>query len=129
MVCLDTDILVGYLRGNPDARRAFESFEFRNTSLCTTVVSACELYEGARLMKDPVSASAGVSQLLTSLEIFGVTLSTAEEFGRWKAHLQRKGQNLEDFDVLIAAIALHHNQELVTRNVRHFNRIPSLRII
>jgi len=31
-----------------------------------------------------------------------------------------------DFDILIAATALHHDLTLVTRNRRHFERIPNL---
>jgi len=33
-----------------------------------------------------------------------------------------------DADIMIAATAIYHNLELVTRNVQHFHRIPHLRI-
>jgi predicted nucleic acid-binding protein len=40
----------------------------------------------------------------------------------------RPGQLIGDFDTLIAATALHYDLILTTRNVRHFQRIPELRL-
>ena len=42
--------------------------------------------------------------------------------------LRRKGQLIEDTDLLMATIALAHDLTLLTANVRHFVRIESLRI-
>jgi len=42
------------------------------------------------------------------------------------AHLERKGQPIESADIFIAATALAHNLILVTRNQRHFERVPGL---
>ena len=44
------------------------------------------------------------------------------------ADLRGKGQLIEDADLLMAAIALAHDLTLLTANVRHFQRIESLRI-
>ena len=51
-----------------------------------------------------------------------------EKFGSLKVELERGGQRLEDFDLMIAAAALSLNLRLVTNNTRHFNRIPGLSI-
>jgi predicted nucleic acid-binding protein len=45
-----------------------------------------------------------------------------------RAYLRRQGQLIEDFDILIAATALHHDLTLLTFNVRHFQRVPDLQI-
>lgn len=44
------------------------------------------------------------------------------------ADLRRKGTPLEDADLLAAGIALAHDAVLVTRNLRHFERIDGLRL-
>jgi len=44
------------------------------------------------------------------------------------ADLSKRGQLIEDADILIAATALEHNLTLVTNNEKHFARIPSLTI-
>jgi tRNA(fMet)-specific endonuclease VapC len=42
------------------------------------------------------------------------------------AVLRRRGERIEDADVLIAATALVHGLALVTENARHFKRIEGL---
>ncbi len=44
------------------------------------------------------------------------------------AFLHQEGQLISDADILIAATALEHNLVMVTENVDHFRRIPSLTI-
>jgi predicted nucleic acid-binding protein len=53
-----------------------------------------------------------------------------ELFGRERFRLRRAGQAVPDFDLLVAATALHHDLTLLTRNLRHFTpaRFPTLRI-
>ena len=49
-----------------------------------------------------------------------------EQFARIRARLRRQGQLIPDLDLLIAATAVTHGLTLVTRNRRHFERIPEL---
>jgi len=42
--------------------------------------------------------------------------------------LERKGNIIEDMDILIAATTLSFNLILVTNNVKHFEKIKDLRI-
>ncbi len=44
------------------------------------------------------------------------------------ADLRRKGTPLEDADILVAGTALAHDAVLVTRNLKHFERIEGLRL-
>jgi predicted nucleic acid-binding protein len=41
---------------------------------------------------------------------------------------RKQGLRLADADLQIAATALRHNLEVVTGNVRHFERIPNLQL-
>jgi predicted nucleic acid-binding protein len=49
-------------------------------------------------------------------------------FARIRGDLRRQGQSIGDLDLLIAATAIHHDLTLVTRNVRHYARIPDLKL-
>ena len=49
-----------------------------------------------------------------------------EIFGQTRSELRRRGQLIPDLDLLIAATAVHHELILMTRNVRHFARVPDL---
>jgi predicted nucleic acid-binding protein len=55
-------------------------------------------------------------------------LDVARVYGATQARLENEGRVLADADLQIAATALHHDLELVTGNLRHFRRIPGLRI-
>jgi tRNA(fMet)-specific endonuclease VapC len=56
------------------------------------------------------------------------TDDVSDRFGEIKAHLQRVGSPIEDFDVAIAAHALSVDAVLVSSNVRHMTRVPGLRV-
>jgi tRNA(fMet)-specific endonuclease VapC len=56
------------------------------------------------------------------------TDDVSRTYGRVKATLERQGARIEDFDAAIAAHALALDATLVTANVDHMARIPSLRI-
>ena len=42
--------------------------------------------------------------------------------------LDRKGEKIEDFDLLIAATALSLNYVLVTNNTKHYKRLEGLQL-
>ncbi len=49
-------------------------------------------------------------------------------FARIRSELRQRGQLIGDADILIAAAAIEHDLMLLTRNRRHFERIPDLTI-
>jgi tRNA(fMet)-specific endonuclease VapC len=51
-----------------------------------------------------------------------------ERFAGIRADLRRRGQIISDFDILLAATALHYDLTVLSRNIRHFNRIPDLKL-
>jgi tRNA(fMet)-specific endonuclease VapC len=54
--------------------------------------------------------------------------AVSQMFGRIKATLERRGTRIEDFDAAIAAHALALDATLVTADVEHMIRVPSLHI-
>ena len=68
------------------------------------------------------------ARVLPALRVVPFDVEAARKFGELKAALEAKGTPLADADLQIAAIALVGGHELVTGNVRHFSRVPGLRI-
>ncbi|MBI2446076.1 type II toxin-antitoxin system VapC family toxin [Candidatus Micrarchaeota archaeon] len=128
MVCLDTDLLIGFMRRKPDAVAFLQQLEKSGEPLMTTIISACELFEGAFSVDDSPHAQDEVMAVLDRLTVLPLGLDSSRQFGFLSSSLAGSGKMLEDFDVLIAAIALEHGQTLVTRNRKHFDRIPGLKI-
>ena len=67
-------------------------------------------------------------RVLAAVTALPFDVSVARVFGKVRAHLEETGSILPDVDLQIAATALYHDLELVTGNVRHFQRIPHLRL-
>jgi toxin FitB len=108
---VDTDVFVDHLRG---VRR----LEIPSRKLLSySVVTRCELLAGKG------GEEKAIRQLLEPLQEFLIDRSTAERAGRLRRHVE-----IRTPDALIAATALEQRLTLVTRNVRHFQRVPGLRL-
>lgn len=66
--------------------------------------------------------------MLPSVSALAYDVATARVYGEVRAHLEAAGRIVADADLQIAATALRHDLELVTGNLRHFTRVPGLRI-
>jgi predicted nucleic acid-binding protein len=106
---LDTDVLVDVLRG---ARRLMVT----GHRVAYSVITRAELFSGRAKDEEDVRI------LLSPFREVDVDAAIAEHAGR----LARS--RVEMSDALIAATALEHGLELVTRNVRDFKGIAGLRL-
>jgi len=119
----DTDVLIDFLRDRGDSARRIE-LELKTGRLCTTSITAFELWVGA---KSPQEKDA-VETLLAALTIIPLDASAAKLGGDVHRALEDKGSTIGMDDSLIAGICLHKQDILITRNKKHFSRVPSLKI-
>lgn len=131
MACLDTTLLVDLLgrsgaRGRRAAQRAIAKLAADNEPLCTTRLNAAELWIGVFRSNQPAADAALVERLLADLTVIEFDDAAARVFGRITAEIQRAGQPIGDMDALIAAVAVANGERIITRNVRHYARIPGL---
>jgi tRNA(fMet)-specific endonuclease VapC len=124
MACLDTDFLVAYLRKDPRAKSKLEQLESLQEPLHTTTINAFELYKGAFKAKDTQRELARVDALL---DVFFM-LTLDRDSARTAGALYDKSNLIGESDMLIASIALAINQTVITRNKRHFERVPGLQV-
>jgi len=126
MYLIDTDVLVHLLRGNSTVIHAMaaNADDFKAIS----VVSFGELIYGCSKSDHPAENIAKVHHIAANFPIIPVSEPIMERYGVMKADLVKQGQRLEDFDLVIAATALHLGYTFVTGNIRHFSRVPGLRI-
>lgn len=93
----------------------------------TSAVVVAELYKGAfGSGRATVHVSNIETRVLPSLTILPFDIAVARVYGQIESTLRKGGRPLADADLQIAATALHHGLELVTGNVRHFERVPGL---
>ena len=120
-VLVDTDILIDHLRGQEKAKEYLKEMENGKVSGVISVITEAELAAGES-MKD-ILVEMKVRRLVRILEKVEVTSEIA-----WKAGELRRDFKCRLMDALIAATALKLNLKLVTRNVRHYEKIKGLEI-
>ncbi|MBX2972135.1 MAG: PIN domain-containing protein [Flavobacteriales bacterium] len=49
-------------------------------------------------------------------------------YAKERVRLERLGQPVDDFDLLIGATAIHHGLVLVTNNTKHFQRLQGIEL-
>lgn len=123
---VDTDWVIDGLAGRPEALSVLEGC--RDEGLGVSIVTIGEVYEGAYSNPQPEVHMASFQELLALFTVLPLTDETMRHFARLRATLRRQGSLIPDLDLLIAATALEHGLVLLTRNRRHFDRIPGLRM-
>ncbi len=119
---LDTNAASEAIRGNPlfDARlQALAPGQW-----CVSAVTCSELRYGIARRPEAVRLARIVEAFLHITAILPWDARAANQHGQLRA----QGSPIGDFDEMIAAHALALDAILVTDNVRHFERIPGLRI-
>jgi predicted nucleic acid-binding protein len=125
MVCLDTSFIVDFLRGSPGAVDYLAALEKGSEAITTSAATVFELIEAAELSCSE-KEKPGIRELVSSLTVLALDSRTAWAAGELSASLIRSGRQIGLMDTLIGAIALSNCETLVTRNARHFSRIPGL---
>ncbi len=132
MFLLDTDTLTLFHLGHSRVVERIEQAGQENIS--TTVITEIEICQGrfAFLLKaadqqqllraqDLLQKS---KELLARIPVESIDTAAASEFA--KLQQNKKLKKIGRADLLIASIALSRRDILVTRNLRHFHRVPGL---
>lgn len=96
--------------------------------IALSVISVGEIYQGIIYGKDPDWNELRFVELLAQVTVISPDIAAMRIYATIRGHLRAIGMRVADNDVLIAATALRHDLTLVTRNRRHFDRIPDLRL-
>ena len=117
----DTDVLIDFLQGNQPASERI-ALELDHGELATSAITRFELLAGARTARQQTI----IGQLLAALPCLPLDAQSADRAAEVRQALEREGVNIGMGDSLIAGIVLAHRGVLLTRNRRHFERVPSL---
>lgn len=124
---LDIDICVSLIRQNsPLLFEKIRSFELGD--LGVSVITVAELQYGVHKSQRPEQARKALLKTLESFEIVDFNINAALAYGRIRTDLEKSGQRIGPYDLLIAAHAKTLGVTLVTGNVREFNRVADLAV-
>lgn len=102
-----------------------------DAELGVSVMSAGELFHGCWRAGTPArraSREEFVEAILAAIPVVPITLAIARVFGEIDARLSAAGQRIATSDLLIASTALSRGDAIVTSNMRHFDRVPGLKV-
>ena len=127
---LDTDTLSALMRHAPSPSLLRQLATVPPDQQATTSIALGELLYGARRVpgrsKDLL---ARIEETVTSnLPVLPFDADAAAEYGSLRARLEGHGTPIGNADIQIASIALARDLVVVTGNVRHFERVPSLAV-
>ena len=118
-LCVDTDIIIDHLRGNKEAIHFLEN---TNKILMVSVITVTEIFSGIKNIKENKMAE----MALGLFECLGIDNKIALIAGDFRKQYT-KSHNIGLADALIAATAHYHNAIVVTRNIKHFPMIQTLK--
>jgi len=128
-LCFDTDILIDYLRGPSEMTRLLmKKIHERKILACTTTINSFEIWLGVYLAPKPKVLIKETEEFINQLEIINFDYETSIEASRILATLRKKGQVIEIRDLFVGSIAKVSEIPIVTRNVKHYERIHELTI-
>jgi tRNA(fMet)-specific endonuclease VapC len=123
---LDTDTCIYWLKGQESVRAAMLSQAW--STLAISVITVAELYHGAYHSTQTARNLARAEQFVTHIRVLPLDFRALSTFGNLKSQLRKAGTPLADFDLLIASTALAGDRTLVSNNLRHYERIPDLKL-
>ena len=127
---LDTDTLSELMRRAPSPLLLRRLAAVPPDEQATSSISLGELLYGARRVPDrSAELLARIEQTVTAnLPVLPFDAEAAAEYGALRAQLEGQGAPIGNADMQIASIALARDLVVVTGNVRHFERVPSLTV-
>lgn len=122
---LDTNLCIRVLRDRPQGLR--DRFNHEADALCLSTIVLAELLHGVEKSDRPTENRREVDRLTARLEVLPFDDDAAAHSAEIRARLERQGQPIGGYDVLIAGHARSRGLVVVTGNLREFRRIDGLR--
>jgi len=118
---IETDVCVDILRGKREAVDWLEGLKGKPVIICISSITAAEIAHGAHKMGGRRLERA--MEFLKLIEVVPFGLEAVRRYGMIKADLKRRGEVISDFDLMNGCVAICEDLVLVTRNLRHFERL------
>lgn len=128
----DTDFFIDLMQPKKgDHERAVSrslAIEAEGETVYMAALTRFELVTGAEQYFDPPRERSRVERLVARFPALALTPVAADRAGRLHGSLRRAGTTIGTLDAMIAATALEHDESVLTRNVKEFERVRGLRV-
>ena len=123
---LDTNILVYAYQNRGGCRQRLDAHDPVRIHVCA--INVFEIERGIAKSARPQALRLFLSDALARYPHAPLDIAATQRAGQLRATLERRGQPIGPYDLLIAGIALAHDLTLVTHNTAEFARVPGLKL-
>jgi len=127
-ICVDTDILIDYLKKKEPGSRAYERWR-NKASVGVTSITVFELLLGARQPSLKEKRYEEAKSLIEQHDVFAFDKHAAVEASEIGAELNRLGAGIEIRDLFNASICVNQGIPILTRNKNHYQRVERLELL
>ncbi len=124
---LDTNICIYAIKQKPK-RVLVKLQQVDPEDVCISSVTYAELVYGVEKSAAIDKNRVALSFMLSNIAIMDFDVAAAEEYGRIRAELEKKGTPIGPLDMMIAAHAKSLGRVIVTNNSKEFSRVMDLKI-
>lgn len=125
MYMLDTDTCI-YIAKNhpPQVHKKFQAAQPGDITISS--ITYAELMNGAFKSQRIQENLQKLRAFSSFIEVLPFNAEASEIYGEIRSHLEKNGNIIGSYDLLIAAHALAENKILITNNKKEFKRAPNL---
>ena len=122
---LDTSFVIDLFRNNSAAKEKALELDRRNEPIFITSVTVFELWQGLDIKTEEKLEK--INHFIESFGMMNLDPESAKRGGQIHSELVSKGSKIDPEDSMIAGIAIHNSQAVLTRD-EHYSRIRGPRI-
>lgn len=129
MYLFDTDAITNILKKKPSEKLVKNISGLKREDQFITTITIGEIVYGSFKSSNPQYHLNNLKNiLLPAVNILSFDSQAAFIYGKIRAGLENSGDIISHTDVQIASIAIANNLTLITGNIKHFIKIPQLKI-
>jgi len=121
---LDTNMCVFLMKNRPETVARYK--QNAPLGIAISSITLSELKFGVYNSANPESNGENLLRFLIGVDVLDYGGAAADEYGRVRANLRRKGAPIGQMDMLIAAHAKAESLTVVTNNTREFGQVEGL---
>jgi tRNA(fMet)-specific endonuclease VapC len=123
---LDTNTLIYFFKGIGNVSAQFLATKPQDIGIPSIVIF--ELEVGIGQSTYPKKRRIQLRDLISLVNIIPFNLDDARQASKIRIRLEKMGQPIGTYDILIAASAVSRNSTLITHNIKEFRKIKGLKI-
>lgn len=127
MFMLDTDICI-YIMKERFTQLLDRLEDIAASKTCMSAITHAELMNGVCKSERKEKNLMVLKTLIQSVQVIPFDEQAGEAYGHVRSDLEKRGEIIGNYDLLIAAHALSQKMTLVTHNTKEFKRVKGLKI-